>query len=269
LQKPGDFSYFRDYGITYPSFKDYSVIEVLNSLPYESLILTTPTMFPIISTYPNAYTIPPLNTPSQRLFSSHLSYLKSLKYDYIIFTYFWDKPISDLIYTNFIYKNKDYGLFLRGAGLEVYKRDYAGPPINISLKFCYKEISLKDSTIKEDHSSSSGRVIYVEPSVVPNRVAWFGPYITLTPGNYTVNFKIKIDNLDAGKVIKLEVWSNSLKKTLGQMYIFSSDFKQPMTWNVFQLSFEVNDRIGDVEFRGLDVGRDVSISLDYIEVVAW
>lgn len=266
IHKVGDFTYFRDYGITFPSFVDCCIREVLEKIPEDSYILTTPTIFPAIATYRNAYTLPAIDVPSQRLFRSHLIYLKTIDYDYIFFSYIFDKSISDLVYNSFIKDNAKYGLFLRGPGIELYKKGYTGFPYNIPLKFSYKELYLKDSRIVYDYSSESGKVIFIESTSVSGRVSWYGPYITLTPGNYVARFKIKVDNIKDEKLIRLDVWSNDLKLRLASYDVYGRDFEKPLTWKIFSIPFGVSSRLGNIEFRGTEVGSDVSVTLDYIEV---
>jgi len=267
IQKPGDFRYFRDYGISTPSSLDNKVMEILEVLPKDALIITTPTIFPHISTHTNAYVIPPENSPSPRLFKSNLRFLQSLKYDYIFFNYFWDKRESDLIYYNFIKGGTKYSLFVMGPGLELYKREYNGPSTKLAIRFSSKELISGNSVVVHDPSSESGKVIMLKESPIADRDAWYGPYITLTPGNYTANFRIKVDNLPEGKVIKLDVWSNSLGMRIASYEVNSRNFTKPFVWHTFSIHFNINERIADMEFRGLEVASNVTICLDYIDVV--
>jgi uncharacterized membrane protein len=265
--RPGEFSYFRDYGISIPSRLDIILINVLKGIPDDATILVTATIFPHLSTNPNAYTIPPINTPSKDLFENNFRYLKGIKYDYILLSSFWDKEEANLIYENFIKGKDEFGMFIMGPGLELYKRNYEGPVIKFAIKFSYKELFLGDSSIVDDPSSESGKVIMLKESSISNRYAWFGPYITLNPGNYTVNFRIKINKILEGKIMKLDVWSNSLKNAIGSVEILGENFSRPFVWHTFTLKINILTRVPDVEFRGLEVSKDVSIWLDYVEVI--
>lgn len=267
LQKPGDFTYFRDYGVTFPSILDKQVMGVLNLIPVNATIFTTATIFPYIATYPNAYVIPKIDSPSSRLFQSDVKYLKTISYDYILITSFWDRNEADLIYDIFIKSGKAYGLFIKGAGLELYKRGYDHEPVSVSIKFSYKELSMKDSLIVGDASSESGRVVLTEPKPFHDRVLWYGPYVAMVPGNYSLKFRMKVDRLIDGKMLGLDVWSNSLRKTLGYYNVRGADFNEAFTWYIFTVPLQLNERVQDVEFRGVDATGDVGISLDYVEVV--
>lgn len=267
MHKPGDFRYFRDYGISYPSSLDREVMKILNNISKDALILTTPTIFPFISTNPNAYVIPPINSPSPRLFEGHLRYLKSIKYDYIIYTYFWDKSESNMLYNDFIEGSDIYKLFIKGPGLEIYKEGYKDPPINIAIKFSYKELTIADSIVIDDPSSDSGKVIMIKPSQKVVRYGWYGPYITLLPGNYTANFRIKIDNLSDDKLLTLDIWSNSLGSRIASYDLYGKYFRKPFTWHTFSIPFNLTKRVVDIEFRGLKATGDITIWLDYVEVI--
>lgn len=267
LHEPGEFSYFRDFGISYPSSLNKGVSEVLYSIPQNSTILTTGTIFPHIATNPNAYVIPFINNPSPRLFKGIVIYLSKIKYDYIFYSYFWDKNEADFLYKNFIRNNDLYGLFIRGPGLEIYKLGYKDPPKNVSLRFSFRELFKADSEIVNDSTSDSGRVIMLKPLPISGRYVWYGPYITLTPGKYVVKFKIKVDHLVSGKIMKLDVWSNALGRRIESLDVYGENFVKASIWHIFSLEFNLKERTPEVEFRGLESASNVGISLDYLEVI--
>jgi uncharacterized membrane protein len=268
--KPGDFSYFRDYGTSIPSSLDNAVIEILKEVPENAKVLTTPIVFSQLATNTNAYVIPSKDSPSRRLYVGHVKYLQNINFDFIFFTYyFWDKNDANTLYDKFIKGNNAYRLFIVGPGLELYKRGYEGVPRKIGLRSSYKEINQGDSVIIYDASSKSGKTLMLKSSPKADRVAWYGPYIALVPGNYTVNFRIKVDSLPEGKILKLDVWSNSLGKNaqIAKYDVYGKDFAKPLTWHTFSCSFSITERTTNVEFRGLEIASDVGIWLDYIDVI--
>jgi uncharacterized membrane protein len=263
-----DFSYFRDYGITSPSSLDRTVIEILDTIPDDASVITTPIVFPHVSTNLNAYVIPPLNSPSPGLFAGNLEYLKSIKHDYILLTYYWNLEESDILYNEFIKDTDTYGLFVQGPGLELYKKGYEGDPQKVSVKFSYKELITANSIVVDDSSSESGKVFELKKSSIAERIAWFGPYVTLTPGNYTANFRIKVDRILDEKIVVLDVWSNSLKDSNITSYtVFGDDLSKSLMWQTFSLPFTVTERSADVEFRGLEATGNATIWSDYVEVI--
>jgi uncharacterized membrane protein len=267
VHKPRDFTYFRDYGVSTPSSLDNELAETLKIIPDDASVITIPTIFPHLSTDLNAYVIPPVDAPSPRLFRGHLTYLKSIPYDYVVFTYYWDQLESDTLYKEFIENTTTFGLFVKGPGVELYKNGYTGEPTKLAIKFSQKQLFTKDAVIVDDASSDSGKVIKLKSQKEGN-IVWFGPYITLAPGNYTANFRIKTDQTAVGKLLTLDVWSKSMfTSDIASYIIYGEDFRKSLTWQTFSVPFTVTQRTANVEFRGLDAASDVTIWADYVEVI--
>lgn len=267
IYEPGYYMYFRDYGISTPSLLEKRVLEILGEIPRNATILTTPTIFPHVSTNTGAYVIPPLNAISKRLFESHIKYLKEIEFDYILISYFWDKNEAEFIYRNFLADNSKYGLFVKAPGLELYKRHYNEEPLKITIRLTHRELfKAESSVVVGDPSSTSGTVILLRASKETGRYAWYGPYITLSPGTYTARFRIKVDSLPSGKILKLDVWSNLLKTEIVSIDLHGDDFSRPLVWHIFTLTFSLSERLSEIEFRGLEVTSDVSVFLDYVEI---
>jgi uncharacterized membrane protein len=266
IHKVGDYSYFRDYGISIPSIMNEQVRKIFEKIPTESAILTTQTIFPHFSTNINAYTIPPINHPSQRLFLSTIEYFKSnVNFDYILITSFWNKKDAELIYNEFIKSSNNYGLYIKAPGLELYRKGYKGPSENLALIFSYRELFSSYSIIIDDPTSLAGKIFMLKASSDSGRTAWNGPYIRLLPGNYTVNFKIKFDSIRDGRMIELYANSKDKGKICSRI-IYGKDISKAFEWHIFSISFNIEEIICDVEFPGL-VDKGVSVFLDYIEVI--
>jgi len=267
INKPRDFTYFRDYGVSKPSSLDNQVTETLKIIPDDASVVTTATIFPHLSTNLNAYVIPPFDAPSPSLFRGHLRYLKSISYDYVVFAYYWDLLESDTIYNEFIENTTTYGLFVNGPGFELYKNGYTGEPTKLAIKFSQKQLLTIDAVIVDDASSDSGKVIKLE-SQKDESIVWFGPYITLAPGNYTANFRIKTDQTAVDELLTLDVWSKSLPtSSIASYTVHGEDFRKSLTWQTFSVPFTLPQRTANVEFRGFDAASDVTIRLDYVEVI--
>jgi hypothetical protein len=269
LQQSGDWTNFRDYGITYPSTVDKTVMKILNKLPSDNIILTTSILFSHLATNDKVYIIPPLNIPSEKLYKETINYLSNIKYDYIVIAYYyWDKEDAYRIYNNLVLGKSEYRLYIYAPGFEIYKRSYQGNPELLSLRLSYKELITSGGIITDDVTSESGKVIKFRSSPEWGNYAWYGPYICLLPGNYTVKFKIKVDSIQTyGKILKLDVWSNSLGKTITSYEIHPEDISKALTWHTFTLRFNLPFRVTDIEFRGLEVADNVIVWLDYIDVI--
>jgi len=267
VHKVRNYDYFRDYGVTTPSLVEDQVMRVIMGISGEPFILTTPTLFPHLSLNPNAYTVPPPNYPSPELFKSFVEYLKSnVKFDYVLITSFWDRDGANLIYTEFIKPSRDYRLMVRGPGLELYKRGYNGPPENITLKFTFRELYASEVTVVDDPTSEAGKVMVFKVSSTPARVIWYGPYIALSPGKYTVRFRIRVEQILDGRLIDLEVYSRHVGR-IGLYSVYGEEMGGSSAWQTFSITFSLKDRVSDVEFRGLSSGNAVTVYLDYIEVI--
>jgi uncharacterized membrane protein len=166
LHEPGDYRFFRDYGVSLPSVLEQEVSRILGTLESNSCLLTTSSIFPHVATHANSYVLPSLNAPSLRLYESSLNYLKTLDYDYIFYTYFFDRMDSEVIYQTLVKDNDNYGLALYGPGLELYRKGYKGSPVSVPLRFSYKELSRESSSIVEDSTSYSGKVIMYKSSQI-------------------------------------------------------------------------------------------------------
>jgi hypothetical protein len=244
-------------------------MEVLNKLPSDSMILTTRIMFSHLATDDKAYTIPPLNAPSEKLYKKIINYLSGLKHDYLVISYYyWDKEDANCLYNNLVLGKTEYGLYVYAPGLEIYKRNYQGKFELLNARLSYKELMTYGGIITDDVTSESGKVIKFKSSPECGNFAWYGPYICLLPGNYTARFKIKVDSLPHdGKILKLEVWSNSLGRTIASYDVYPEDINKTLTWHTFTLQFSLSSRITDIEFRGLEVADNVTVWLDYIDVI--
>jgi uncharacterized membrane protein len=269
IHKSGNFEYFRDYGASTPSDIDNEIMKICEMMPNGALVITTQTIFPHIATNINAYVIPPEKAPSPALYDTHLKYLKSLNYDYIFYTYFWDTNEANLLYNNFIKNQSVYKLFVKGAGIELYKKEYDGQPTRRTIRIAYKELATLDSVIVDDPSSESGKVIMLKPSPIEGKFVWYGPYITLTPGNYTAHFRLKVDSVPEGKILKLNVFSSTLRKNteITSYDLSDEDFGKSLVWHTFSISFSITERTTNVEFRGIEAASDVGIWLDYVEIM--
>ena len=99
-------------------------------------------------------------------------------------------------------------------------------------------------------------------------IVWFGPYITLAPGNYTANFRIKTDQTAIDELLTLDVWSKSLPtSSIASYTVHGEDFRKSLTWQTFSVPFTLPQRTANVEFRGFDAASDVTVWLDYVEVI--
>ena len=92
-------------------------------------------------------------------------------------------------------------------------------------------------------------------------------YITLPPGNYTVVFRLKVDELGAGHLITLDVATDIGATILARYDVNLSEFSSAGTWKTFKLEFFLPKITEKIEFRGMDVSNLTGLYLDYVEVI--
>ncbi|MEM3526286.1 MAG: hypothetical protein QXV37_02630, partial [Candidatus Jordarchaeaceae archaeon] len=78
--------------------------------------------------------------------------------------------------------------------------------------------------------------------------------------------RMKVDSLIDGRIVDLDVYSKYKGRIL--LYsVYGKDISKPLTWHTFTISFSIKERVESVEFRGLNVASNITICLDYIEVI--
>jgi hypothetical protein len=82
--------------------------------------------------------------------------------------------------------------------------------------------------------------------------AWFGPYMTLLPGSYTVTFFLKAANSIGNSSIDIDVISNSGTQVLGQRTIYASSLTNDVVEQII-FHFTLSSTYYGIEFRGMDI----------------
>jgi uncharacterized membrane protein len=103
-------------------------------------------------------------------------------------------------------------------------------------------------------------------------VFWYGPYWSLSRGNYTATFFLKISpspQVQNEKIVALQISAEAGIKSIAEYQLYSSGFLdggENSAWNTFMIKFTVNDPLKQVEFRGLLPSPDYDIYLAFIIV---
>lgn len=110
---------------------------------------------------------------------------------------------------------------------------------------------------------------YIHQRNITSNVFWYGPYWALSKGNYTVTFFLKTsplpEQLDE-RIITLQVsWNNAINVT-AEYDVYFSSFDYNKTWQQFTIEFIVENRMEQVEFRGLRPSPKYDIYLAFILV---
>ncbi|MEM4098981.1 MAG: hypothetical protein QXW57_04455, partial [Candidatus Micrarchaeaceae archaeon] len=91
-----------------------------------------------------------------------------------------------------------------------------------------------------------------DPQTAPTGTFWYGPYISLGPGNYEVTFMLKETSSTNSQVLTLDVTSNYGTNTFASENIYGYEFAGVNEWTNFTLPFSLSASATDVEFRGVD-----------------
>lgn len=91
-------------------------------------------------------------------------------------------------------------------------------------------------------------------NVIQDDAGWltYGPYYKkFPPGRMHATFRLKIDNntADNAKVVELDVYDSTLKKSLKTRIVRRRDFESTSDYNEFHLNFTVPDWRHEIEFR--------------------
>lgn len=239
-----------------PSFhyNDGSVVafvlqsEIGNDNPY---LLTINNVFPVFANDVNAYALAYLTN------SHFINMIYGYKFEYLV-----NQPLSgwasfgspsmNALVSNATFISH-YGVYMESSGpsgVVVYKLDYTGQPI---LIVPYRE-NLSGSQFfttydEYNYSRSSG---YIEFHNTTMGTAWFGPYITLLSGSYTVTFFLKAANSIGNSSIDIDVTSNSGTQVLAQRTIYASSLANDVVEQII-FHFTLSSTYYGVEFRGMDI----------------
>ena len=122
--------------------------------------------------------------------------------------------------------------------------------------FNFEDFRVDNGTVTEGvmvHSQGSGTF-------------WYGPYASLSKGNYTAKFWLKLDQPYVGALLDIGVSINSGKKTLTALTISDSNFTRINTWQSFEVKFTLQEDSNSVEFPGINVRETAPISFLLVDV---
>lgn len=96
---------------------------------------------------------------------------------------------------------------------------------------------------------------------------WYGPYMSLKPGNYTVQFRIKLGSTaNSGYLFQVDASSPSAG-ILASTGIRSGMFRAANEWQLISIPLNVQGNVSDMEFRGIDFQGGTDVYFDYVQIV--
>lgn len=225
-------------------------------IPSGASVLTTRNIFPHLANRMEIYTVPPpgMNEGYPRIDAQMLA---SISPAYILVDYksFDGNVISE---SNLILSKAEagnYSVLAYTDNVILFERGYTGAPVVDVLPSEYNATNL-------DHYPQvtvlNGSILhYVAGSNIP--AAWFGPYVFLPQGNYTVEVTVKFDVPPPtnSSLLTLDVAANMANMVLTSEPIHLSEVTGSL--QVFALNFTLTQPLYDVQFRGMYPAANVSL----------
>jgi len=148
---------------------------------------------------------------------------------------------------------------LGGGNLCEYKK------VKTRKIFTYGDLKSSSEKIISDKNSSNSLIISADSSMRYKYLV-YGPYITLNKGKYKVFFNLRsAKNSEHRKAAILEVTAGYGKTKIATQEIFQTDFPDTTGYHPFELAFEINSLVKNIEFRVYYVGKE-NLRFDYLEL---
>jgi uncharacterized membrane protein len=256
-------------GIAYeqglPSFTPHDQVleKAIGLIPNNASVLSQVNLFPQVSGRANAYDYMPNS-------DTRIDYLlvdsTSSWYSYSIFG--TNQSASKLL-TSFILSG-NYGVVVDADGVALLERGYKGPVLlsaQAQFVYDYQQLFLSSGSRTSDASSISGTVLVHNPGD-QNGTFWFGPYVNLLPGNYSVTFYMKsLPSSNGSVTLQVSGFNATDIEVFAKSLVSPSSFTSPNTWHRFNLTFNLTpqDSLRSIEFRGVNAAGG-PFYLDYILV---
>ena len=166
----------------------------------------------------------------------------------------------DIVYS--AYASGNYGILAEESGMLLLEKNYTGP-----IKYYEPFIAFYPSSIfyspKTLNQFSNLPVI---ESNLTGGEAWYGPYTTLSPGNYSLSFELKTSSISHNNSIILDITANDGATVLGVKNITGDAFADTNSWENITVNIYVNNTYNNVEFRGINAYWNGSLYFRGIKV---
>ena len=111
------------------------------------------------------------------------------------------------------------------------------------------DLSRAVGTNEADGSSFFGSVRSARGGVTPPGWLVFGPYRRLDPGSYRATFRMRAGGEESGPLARIEVTAGKGEQNLAQRTVRLEEFGGARAWTGFDLTFALQERARDVEYR--------------------
>ncbi len=238
--------------------------EILSYIPEDASVLAQNNIFPHVAHRVHAYTwIPP-----------NLTYLVDYAIGDVNHPEFYMLiPNENFRYSDIfqaLINSGKYKIYASADGIILLKRNHAGTPvfyIPIEKTYNYKNIKHYGGHLsKVENSTNKYTLTFKNPR--NESILWYGPYIGLPPGKYTLTFRIKIvgeNNIsESDPVLKLNIHAYVEDVTILNKTV---KFLEAKNGEWIEITLTLSITSPDIfEFRGISTGTPVTIYLDYIKL---
>ena len=167
---------------------------------------------------------------------------------------------------NFLYTSGQYGILGEASGILLLKLHYLGNPVLYNpqhYNYTLKNLRIPDGVSLVNESGT----YYLEN--LTHRTAWYGPYMVLSPGSYTVNLSLRSShpiNNDSMLFQVSSFLSNSNNTTILLQNAISRESFSNAGYLNLSMNLVINRYWTNVEFRGTDASWSSPLSLLYLSV---
>ena len=230
------------------SFHAEQLERLVSLVPPNGSVLTTSNVYPHLANRLELYTVPP---PNMRAGYPEIDsqILDNINPDYILVDY--KSPDGNVMTESNQILSKveqgDYGVLAYSDNAILFERGYTGAPVVDELPGVFNATNLMHYPLV-DVISGTG-LHYSLGSNVP--AVWFGPYVFLPQGNYSIVVTVRFDTptIANSTILTLDVTANYANKTLASRAISSAEATG--SWQSFTLNFTLVRPLYDVQFRGM------------------
>ncbi len=261
--------------------------QVLSRIPADAPILASDNLFPFVANNARAYAL--LWYPASPPF---LPFNASNPPKYVLLStsqWFAVPPFLSPL----LFNESDYGIVILlystatyPGSIYLFEQGYTGPPDVVEVSpvlaqrtLCGRDLSIGASgAIVSESNSTCGQVIETVPasnlSGVGNSI-WYGPYLTVLPGTYTVTVALKGDfpYPTSGDPNVAVLDASASGSAYWYYQVITADQVSLTHWTNFTFRYSLVEPYASAEWRGYLSGATVNgtfepgfIELDYIQI---
>jgi len=264
------------YRVSYTDWTDSNNVRQLAQLiPADASIVTTDDLFPLVANDPNAYSLlwtvaPALALPfsfdhpptyvfiAEDRTGAVPSWLAEALYDpsvYGVRGVAWDSPAGTVL--------------LFEAGFHGTPSEYGQLPGSGGTFFGSSLASNSDGVATIATGSTFSSVVESVPGELGT--VWYGPSLTLAPGNYSITVSLRAVSLEGFPVPNAStpvLWVGALAFAQPTFFGWSYDFPQLNDTTFAEVAFDVDLKSPTIEFdlQGVLLESSVQLILNYVEV---